>query len=180
MRKQPMEETSNKTNRFCQLGFHRDRAGAVAWLSLIVLLASVGISAAQGTPTTQTSERLNALVTQLTKAVDPAQRIYAAEVLSQLGDRRATKPINRRSSGSRVRRKADCGTGPRTTKRSSSRWSTACSAANDWRTRSQSGCRTALSEKSHSLRNIWQTSSEAHQKHSKRHSAQPKFFVTRL
>ncbi len=55
MRKQFIPKMFNETNGLIQRGFHRKRVGVVAWLSLILLLANLGTSAAQERPTTQTS-----------------------------------------------------------------------------------------------------------------------------
>jgi len=50
------------------------------------LAAGSGIS-------TDTTERFEAIVKELDEASQPSQRVHAAELLGQLGDRRATKPL---------------------------------------------------------------------------------------
>ncbi len=39
------------------------------------------------------TERFEEIVKELSEASDPSQRVHAAELLGQLGDRRATKPL---------------------------------------------------------------------------------------
>lgn len=93
MRKQPITQTSGETTGVGRRPFQRNEFPVVLWLGLILLSFNLVVSAAQEKPATQTPDEVNALIKQLAAGADPGQRIYAAEVLSQLGDRKAVKSL---------------------------------------------------------------------------------------
>lgn len=85
--------TSNLHTKFKSSYSASSRILALGLISLASFSLAPGILVAQQGGSRASTEQLNKIIEELAEASQLAQRIHAAQLLGQLGDRRATKPL---------------------------------------------------------------------------------------